>query len=124
MRIILFVLLTLMMTVPVYANESRITLNCKADTGEPTVDLTLNLDAKEMKWGTASTYLINNISDEYITASLVVPEGHVGGEIWVMSRSSGKYWRANVGMSCKTSKCTSEFMNIAGYQGTCLKKVF
>jgi len=111
-----------------FATQTPITLKCQTDDGIPAVDLLIDLENKEMKWGTsqyASRYKIIKISDKYITAletQSVFKEA--GGEVWVMDRASGEYWRASVGMTCRGKGCTDYKMSADTYMGICRKPMF
>jgi len=98
------------------------TLKCTTHDGIETVDLVVDLDNRKMNWG-ISEYLITKVSDNYITGSQVMGSYRDGGEIWVIDRSSGEYWRASVGKICTDENCTSAKMDANFYQGICRKKI-
>jgi hypothetical protein len=96
------------------------TLQCKTAEGEKVVDLVVDLPTSTFRWG-MTEYVVRNVTDEYITA--VTFRGPVGGEIFVFSRSDGKYERSLVGMMCKDPDCKASILQAEAYSGTCLKKV-
>ena len=99
------------------AQAEDVVLKCKTAEGLDAVDLTVNLENKEMSWG-QSKYTIIHVDSDYITA-LLYRGDNPGGEIWLLHRSSGKYWRASVGEICRTSECKSTYMAASTYEGTC-----
>jgi hypothetical protein len=72
-----------------------LTLKCTAHNGETTEPLILDVDQGTMKWG-ISTYKIRTITDRYISAYQIMGDQEVGGEIWVLNRTTGEYLRASV----------------------------
>jgi len=105
------------------ATQKPITLKCHADNGTPTVDLLIDLENREMKWG-ITRYGILKIAKGYITALEIQPHKTVGTEVFVVERSSGKYWRASVGMTCRGKGCTDYKMSANTYMGICQKIMF
>jgi len=93
-------------------------LKCVADTGEAVADLMVDIEKREMIWGPIRHYRIAELTDEYVTA-IHLDDSGVGGEVWVMSRSSGEYRRAIVGLFCFGADCTRERLDIGTYRGTC-----
>jgi hypothetical protein len=77
-------------------------LKCNATPDGPFVyTLTVELEAKWMRFGQFGTYQIVGLTERYITG---FEEGdkHVGGQIWVLDRDTGEYWRASVGLGWST----------------------
>jgi hypothetical protein len=57
--------------------------------------LTVDLEGKWMRFGEYGKYKIISVTNRYITG-LEDKDNGVGGEIWVLDRDTGEYWRAAV----------------------------
>jgi hypothetical protein len=109
---------------PSIASSEGVTLKCINDSGEKMADLVVDLEAGIMTWATFQEYKIIHVDSDYITAfqaesDSAISTSKVGGEIWVLHRSSGRFWRAAVGEYCDESDCSSVHMDTATYEGTC-----
>lgn len=122
MKVLAFGVLFLLSLSQAVAQE--ITLNCFTDDGQEASDLTIDLDAGTMSWGTLSTYTIRHSNDTYISAYEDLPNDRVGGEIWVINRITGEYKRGRVGNYCAGQACDDVKLNAFVYEGRCSKPQF
>ena len=98
-----------------------VVLKCRSQDGRDVADLTVDIENNYMRWGT--NYNIVHVSSEYITAyqeTLNI----VGGEVFVMHRATGEYWRALAGKYCSSPSCDDEKMGILTYRGRCSRSMF
>jgi hypothetical protein len=102
--------------------SSKILLKCTASNGEPVSDLEIDLAGKRMTWG-AFGYEITSVTNRYISAYETM-DGVVGGETWVLDRTTGKYVRAAVALFCDTSSCENQKLGTGAYRGVCAKNIF
>lgn len=102
----------------------EVVLSCFTDDGQKASDLTIDLDAGTMSWGTLNTYTIRHSNETYISAYEDVPNGRVGGEIWVINRITGEYKRGSVGNYCAGQACDDVKLNAFVYEGRCSKPQF
>jgi hypothetical protein len=71
-------------------------LKCNAVWNGPIIQkLTVDLEERSMRWGDVGRYKIISMTDRYITGLEDQDDG-VGGQIWVLDRDTGEYWRATV----------------------------
>ena len=98
-----------------------VVLKCRTQDGLDASDLMVDIENNKMKWG-ASNYNIVHVSSEYITA--YQETNVVGGEVWVMHRATGDYWRALAGKFCTDKKCDTEKMDIVTLRGRCSRSMF
>jgi hypothetical protein len=72
-------------------------LKCNATPNGPIIQtLTVDLEGRWMKWGNLGKgYKIISMTDRYITGLQETDKG-IGGELWVLDRDTGEYWRAAV----------------------------
>src|ERR1700741_1197632 len=72
-------------------------LKCNAVWDGPIIQtLTIDLEGKWMRFGIyGNAYKIISMTDRYITGLQETDKG-VGGELWVLDRETGEYWRATV----------------------------
>ena len=102
-------------------------LKCTTSDGQPSADLTIDLDQRVMTWGKTPSYIIIKITDRYITAieNQNVITTDVGDEIWVLDRVSGDYKRATIGMYCNDASCnTGKHLDVGKYFGRCVRPMF
>lgn len=103
-----------------------VTLKCTMEGGRPVADLIVDVAKKTMVWG-ISTYVIHAIDDRYISAYQNYPDGNasggVGGEVWVLNRTTGKYVRAGVGIGWNTA-AEAEYAMKNNVQGTVSAQVY
>jgi hypothetical protein len=108
-------------------------LKCNATPGGPIIQtLTIDLEGKWMRFGQyGSAYKIISMTDRYITG-LQDTDKHVGGELWVLDRETGDYWRAAVFLGWvgltpeqmnKTAPLPPEAMQSATYSGKCNRPI-
>jgi hypothetical protein len=84
-------------------------IKCNAAEGGPFAQtLTVDLEGKSMKWGIV-TYKIISMNAHYITG--LDDASGVGGEIWVLDRETGEYWRASVFLGWPAAAITPEVLN-------------
>lgn len=100
-----------------------ITLKCETDTGTAAADLIIDIDNRLMSWA-HQKYDIFNITDKYISAYL--RSSDIGGEVWVIDRTTGMYKRGAVGIYCATdcSPEDSEVFLSQTYEGKCVRQQF
>ena len=101
-------------------------LKCNSSTGEPTVDMNVDLDRIMINWG--NNYKITKVTDRYITTiqNEQVMLSDVGGEVLVLDRISGAYKYAAVGLYCdqKPPLCTSNSVfGVLTLSGKCVLPV-
>lgn len=118
--------LTLLFLVPalVWAQSvsaEPVSLKCRTQEGLDTVDLIVDMERRTMSWGVAN-YGITAATEEYITAFRKRDE--VGGEVFVLHRATGDYWRASVGAFCQDARCESTKMGTGTYLGRCALSMF
>jgi hypothetical protein len=110
---------------------SPVTLKCKTDTGEATVDLVLNIENRTMHWG-VSEYEIVHFDDNFVT-SLELDTSKGGGEIFVISRITGKYTRGAVYRPAEIASDstrgdikykTADYMVAHTFAGECKSQLF
>jgi hypothetical protein len=105
---------------------SPYTLKCTpTSVPDRTVDLTVDLDRKEMVWG-PQRFAITHITDRYITAieNIAAVGKEVGGEVWVLDRVTGDYKGAIVGMFCKEPSCrTGSVLQAFTSLGRCFRPI-
>ena len=103
-------------------------LKCTSSDGEPTADLTVDLDNMLMTWGwPRPNYIITKVKDRYITAirDERVISSEAGGEIYVLDRVTGAYKIASIGMYCNNDSCqTGTHLGMGTYFGVCKKPMF
>ncbi len=80
-----------------------VVLKCRTQDGLDASDLMVDIANNKMKWGDTN-YNITHVSSEYITA--YEETNAVGGEVWVMHRATGDYWRALAGKFCTDKNAT------------------
>jgi hypothetical protein len=109
-------------------------LKCNAVPGGPFVfTLTVDLEGKWMRFGDYSTYKIISMNDRYITG-FEDNDKHVGGELWVLDRETGEFWRAAVFLGWGANVLTPEqlrgtalrppeTMQSATYSGKCNRPI-
>ena len=85
------------------ATAGSTVLKCVTQEGLDTVDLMVDIENNKMKWADTN-YNIVHVSSEYITA--YEETNAVGGEVWVMHRATGDYWRALAGKFCTDKNAT------------------
>ena len=98
-----------------------VTLKCKNSGGDKMADLVVDLEAGTMTWAFLEFKIIH-VDPDYITAFRTFDK--VGGQIWVLHRSSGQFWRAAVGEYCDGSDCSSMHMGTSTYEGICRANMF
>lgn len=121
-------LLAIALLLPTIASSDEVALKCKSSGGDKMTDLVFDLEARTMTWA-FQEYKIVHVDSDYITAfqansDSATSTSKVGGEIWVLHRSSGKFWKAAVGEYCDGSDCSSVHMDTSTYEGTCLANMF
>jgi hypothetical protein len=110
---------SLLLAASAYAES--LTLKCTTVDGKPAADLTIDLEAKRMTWS-LTEYSITGLTDRYITG--VSREfDRIGGEIFVVDRSTGAYQRARVSMTCVDDKCTEHRLSSDTYRGRCARPI-
>jgi hypothetical protein len=72
-------------------------LKCTTSKGEAAADLVVDLNKRVLMWG-GIVLTIQAVTDQYITA-YELPQDQIGGEIWVLNRTSGDYSRVSLRMS-------------------------
>jgi hypothetical protein len=84
-------------------------LKCNATPGGPFVfTLTVDLEGKWMRFGQyGNAYKIISMTDRYITG-LQDTDKHVGGELWILDRETGEFWRAAVFLGWPANVLTPE----------------
>ncbi len=97
-----------------------VVLKCRTQGGQEASDLTIDIENNKMKWG--SNYNIVHVSSEYITA--YQETNIVGGEVFVIHRATGDYWRALAGKYCSSRVCDDEKMGVLTYRGRCSRTMF
>jgi hypothetical protein len=107
------------------ARANAMVFKCNATWDGPiTQTITVDLVERWMKWGqTGNPYKIISLNERYITG--LQDEGEKpGGELWVMDRLSGEYWRAGVslGRTALTPEPT-EAMSSNTYHGKCTESL-
>jgi len=112
-------LLGTLLVSPVLAED--VVLKCVTAEGTKAADLTINLATKRMTWSVIG-YRIVHVDSDYITA-IKDQQDKMGGDIWVLHRSSGKYWRVAIGEYCDGKDCGSTRTAAVTYEGTCRKNM-
>jgi hypothetical protein len=110
-------------------------LKCNATPNGPIIQtLTVDLEGRWMKWGNyGNAYKIISMTDRYITGLKEDDKG-VGGELWVLDRDTGEYWRAAVSLGWGSMDLTPEMlsgtapkppstMQSATYSGKCNRPI-
>ena len=98
-------------------------LKCKIkNTQEWNVKVKINLSQNLMQMGD-SKYKIISVNDEYITG-LSYHSSAIGGEVWTLDRTTGKYYRALVANVCQNNECTKHKVEAITYEGICKTKIF
>jgi len=106
-----------------------LTLKCTTDTGEPVSDLNIDLDAGKATWGQSpeGKYEIVGVTDKYLTLQQTSRFDDIGGETWVLDRTTGDYERAAVYIACVNlvinGKCSSEKLVARTFLGKCVRPV-
>ena len=122
MRYLVMIMFVLFMIVGSAFAES-VVLKCTTSDGRDTVDLTIDLKKKELRWG-PTKYFIININDKYISAYKRT-EDIVGGEIWVIDRRSGEYKRGLVGIMFSEGENPEQArLKAITSSGQCVKQQF
>lgn len=100
-----------------YSFSEEITLQCKpSGHNDYAAKIVINTHAKHLKFGYYD-YTINHVSDDYYHAYRI---GKNGGEIMLISRLNGQYWRGGVSTTtCSDKKCTDTYTSIKSYTGDC-----
>ena len=111
-----------LMFMSVTAVAEEVILKCVTAEGTQTEDIVVDLEAKEMRFGIIR-YTILNVTPDYITAFTDQTYGKVGGDIWLLHRATGRYWRGAVGEYCTDEKCTATRPAAHTYTGTCRKNM-
>jgi hypothetical protein len=116
------VALIALMLLPVTSHANEVALKCVTSDGIKTPDLVINLAENWMSWGLLRFSILNH-TDEYITAFSNTLRGKVGGELWLLHRATGEYWRSAVGVYCTDIECTSRRAMAVNYTGTCKRNI-
>ena len=114
------VLLTLAALLPIAAHGAPSTLKCESSNGEKMVDLYVDLAAHSMTWS-KNNYAITSVTDAWITGISQTKNNEIGGEVWVLDRSTGEFKRALVFMSCgmPCKGPSNTHLTAAVYTGRC-----
>ena len=83
------------------AEAAPMTFKCTTAEGTPAADLVVDLERMTMSWG-YKKYTIHSVNESYISAYEQVGN-EVGGEVWVLDRNSGEYFRAGVNFGWPTA---------------------
>ena len=105
------------------ANSEIVELKCKPDgNDEYSIELSVDLENRTININSPfPPYEIIAVTDEYITA--IQSDDDLGGEVWVQSRTSGRYWRGGVSLFCTDNTCTSQKIRKFSYEGTCKRRL-
>lgn len=104
------------------AAAAPLTLKCSLPDGTPTSDLVVDIEKKTLVWGGFLEYTIHAVDDLYISA---FKKSGVGGEVWVLNRTTGDYLRSGVSVSWDSPESFNR--NVPGklsastYSGRCTK---
>ncbi len=104
-------------------HASPVTLKCTISSGDKAGDLIVDVEKKTMTWGILK-YEIFHVNDTYISA--YQKSNDVGGEVWVINRTTGLYKRGAVGIYCSTdcSPGDKQVFLSQTYEGRCVKQQF
>jgi hypothetical protein len=100
-----------------YSFAEEVTLQCKpSGYNHYAVSVVINIHANTLKFGDIP-YTINHVSEDYYHAYEI---DKYGGEILLISRLNGQYWRGGVSTNkCTDSKCTDTYTSIDSHTGDC-----
>ena len=110
-------LLALMLISP-FSFADNIALSCKpSGYADYVVSIVINTDTKTLNFGSFPSYTLNHVSDEYYYAHRIHA---AGGEILIVSRLNGKYWRGGADTTtCPDSECSDTYASADTYTGVC-----
>tara|TARA_R110000868_G_scaffold365950_1_gene628854 strand:+ start:1031 stop:1405 length:375 start_codon:yes stop_codon:yes gene_type:complete len=110
-------LLALMLLSP-FSFADNIALSCKpSGYADYVVSIVINTVAKTLNLGSFPSYTLNHASGEYYYAHRIHA---AGGEILIVSRLNGKYWRGGASTnSCTDSECSDTYARVVAYTGDC-----
>jgi hypothetical protein len=97
-------------------------LQCKTDSGAQASRLEMDLEKRTLRWGTSTEYRITGLTKRFITAVEVRWMGaprEIGNDIWVMNRTTGRYWRASVFQVCAIPSCDQKTVEARTFKGVC-----
>ena len=105
-----------------------IKLLCKYEGGtEFNRSLIIDLNKKVLEWNNIrNSHKIVGVEKSHITA-INFDEGYIGGEVLVLNRISGRYWRARVKNWCIAgypSPCQKQEVSSDTRGGVCKKQLF
>ncbi|MBK7115276.1 MAG: hypothetical protein IPM70_18315 [Proteobacteria bacterium] len=85
-------------TIAQAAEASPITYKCEASNGEVVADFIVDIDKRQIRWGSYTRYNIQSASDRFISA--YEDNGRaIGGEVLVLDRLTGDYTRVALHMT-------------------------
>ena len=105
-----------------FACAEPLTLKCTTEDGAPAADLVVDISKRTLSWAFYS-YRIVSIDDRYISAYQENDKA-VGGEVWVLNRTTGEYLRAGVGIFMtreESERKETGKLRANTYQGKCLR---
>ena len=109
-------LLALMLLSP-FSFAEKIALQCKSSNGSSyTIPIVINTDTMTLKYQGLFDYTLNHVTDDYYHANRI---GTDGGDILVISRSTGKYWMGGVSTRCTDKTCSDRYKAIDTSVGDC-----
>ncbi len=85
-----------------------VTFKCTTSEGTPAADLVVDIEKRTMVWS-IKKYTIHAIDDRYISA-YENNQSRVGGEVWVLDRTTGNYLRASVSVSWESPEAAKAAM--------------
>lgn len=118
-RLVFAFVLTFLWLPPVFAEP--VLLKCRTQEGRDAANLIVDVENQRMEWG-SSMYDIRRMNSEYLTG---YTDGFdVGGEVFVIHRSTGEYWRAAVTAFCQDAECNTTKLGTGTYRGRCVRGMF
>ena len=101
-----------------------IKLLCKYEGGtEFNIDLKIDLNKKVLEWARVlNSHEIVSVTESHITA--IEFKDPLGGEVLVLDRISGRYWRAMVANFCMGNGCEKTQVLSDTSDGVCKKQLF
>ena len=96
----------------------NIALSCKpSGSADYVVSIIINTDAETLNFGSYPSYTLNHVSEEYYYAHRIHADG---GEILIVSRLNGQYWRGGASTNaCTDSECSDTYASADAYTGVC-----
>ena len=100
-----------------------VTFKCTTAEGDPAADLVVDIENRTMVWATHQLYTIHAVDDRYISAYLK-NQSQVGGEVWVLNRTTGEYLRVDVTITWLSAEAARSMrspgkLSAGTYRGRC-----